>query len=122
VWNIPHLLESGQIAMAEGSFWPKSWTEARPQIVWAVLIFAFGFEGVGFLIPCIVHLLQGKPWLDDGLQAALGLAGMVGLTAADSWRPYTREILGHSVAYRCMYVRGGGVGIFALRRGAQMAV
>lgn len=55
--------------MSEGSFWPTSWREAVPLLVWAVLIFAFGFEGVASLI-------QGQ-----FLQAFFGFGGMVGLTA-----------------------------------------
>jgi hypothetical protein len=48
---------------------PKNWREALPFLVWGVLIFACGFEG-------IASLLHGE-WL----QAALGLGGMFGLTA-----------------------------------------
>jgi ElaB/YqjD/DUF883 family membrane-anchored ribosome-binding protein len=55
--------------MSEGSFSPKTWREALPLLVWGVIIFACGFEG-------IASLLHGE-WL----QVALGLGGMLGLTA-----------------------------------------
>jgi hypothetical protein len=34
----------GEEIMSEGSFWPKTWKEAIPLAVWALLIFAAGFE------------------------------------------------------------------------------
>jgi hypothetical protein len=58
-----------KVAVSEGSFWPKTWREALPLLVWGVVIFASGFEGVA-------SLLHGE-WL----QAFLGLGGMFGLTA-----------------------------------------
>jgi len=36
--------------VAEGSFWPKTWKEAWPLLVWGVLIFASGFEGIVTLV------------------------------------------------------------------------
>ncbi len=56
-------------AVSEGSFWPRTWREALPLLVWGVVIFASGFEGVA-------SFLHGE-WL----QAFLGLGGMFGLTA-----------------------------------------
>jgi hypothetical protein len=56
--------------MSEGSFWPKTWEEAAPLIVWCVLIFAFGFQGVEGLFP---------PF--DIWRIVIGFGGMVGLTA-----------------------------------------
>jgi hypothetical protein len=55
--------------MSESSWVPKTWTEATPYIVWGILAFAFGFEGVGALI-------HGEWW-----PATFGLGGMVGLSA-----------------------------------------
>jgi hypothetical protein len=55
--------------MSEGSFWPTTWREALPLLVWGVLIFAFGFEAVSSLI-------HGEWW-----QAVFGFGGMLGLTA-----------------------------------------
>lgn len=55
--------------MSEGSFWPKTWKEAVPLIVWGVLIFAAGFEGIAAL----VH----AEWLSSLASFVL----MVGLTA-----------------------------------------
>ena len=55
--------------MSEGSFWPKTWKEAIPLLVWGVLIFAFGFmgvEGIG----------DRDLW-----KIVVGFGGMVGLTA-----------------------------------------
>jgi hypothetical protein len=58
------------IAIMSGDSWfPKSWGEASSALVWGVLIFAFGFEGVASLI-------HGEWW-----QAAFGFGGMVGLCA-----------------------------------------
>jgi hypothetical protein len=71
----------GGIAMSEGSFWPTSWREAIPLTVWGVLIFAFGFEGVEFLIPAVVHFIRGEPWTTELLEASVGIVGMVSLTA-----------------------------------------
>jgi hypothetical protein len=59
----------GGTTMSEGSFWPQSWREALPLLVWGVLIFAFGFEGVASLI-------HGEWW-----QTIFGFGGMLGLTA-----------------------------------------
>src|ERR1700730_3467 len=36
--------------MSEGSFWPKTWKEAIPLILWGTLIFAAGFEGIATLV------------------------------------------------------------------------
>jgi hypothetical protein len=55
--------------MSEGSFWPKTWKEAAPPIVWGVLIFAAGFEGIASL----VH----AEWLSSLASFVI----MVGLTA-----------------------------------------
>jgi hypothetical protein len=67
--------------VTEGSFWPKTWKEAVPLIVWGVLIFASGFEGIATLVhaewvPCIasfslmvgltamlIHQAKLKSWL-----------------------------------------------------------
>jgi hypothetical protein len=51
------------------SFWPKTWKEAVPLIVWGILIFAAGFEGVATLV-------HGE-WIPSFASFAL----MVGLTA-----------------------------------------
>lgn len=48
---------------------PKDWDQAVPYLVWGVLIFAFGFEGV-------VSLVHG-----DWLPMSVGFCGMVGLTS-----------------------------------------
>jgi hypothetical protein len=55
--------------MSEGSWVPKTWAEALPYIVWGILAFAFGFEGVGALI-------HGEFW-----PAIFGFGGMAGLAA-----------------------------------------
>jgi hypothetical protein len=55
--------------MSTDSFWPKTWREAIPLIVWGILIFAAGFEGIATL----VH----AEWLSSLASFAL----MVGLTA-----------------------------------------
>jgi len=55
--------------VSEGSWVPKTWPEAIPYIVWGILAFAFGFEGVGALI-------HGEWW-----PAFFGFGGMVGLAA-----------------------------------------
>src|ERR1700730_1117021 len=55
--------------MSEGSWVPKTWKEAVPYIVWGILAFAFGFEGVAALI-------HGE-WR----RATFGFGGLVGLTA-----------------------------------------
>jgi hypothetical protein len=55
--------------MSEGSFWPTTWKEAVPLIVWGVLIFAAGFEGIASL----VH----AEWVSSLTSFAI----MVGLTA-----------------------------------------
>ncbi len=44
---------------SEGSYWPKSWNEAVPLVVWVILVFAAGFEFINALvhgewIPCVV--------------------------------------------------------------------
>jgi uncharacterized protein (TIGR02594 family) len=48
--------------MSEGSYWPKTWSEAVPLIVWGTLVFAAGFEFIstlvhGELVPCLVSLV-----------------------------------------------------------------
>jgi hypothetical protein len=48
---------------------PKNWREALPFLIWGVLIFACGFEGIASLLHA------------EWLQAVLGLGGMFGLTA-----------------------------------------
>jgi hypothetical protein len=55
--------------MSEGSFWPRTWKEALPLIVWGILIFAAGFEGVASLV-------HGE-WISSGVSFAI----MLGLTA-----------------------------------------
>src|SRR5216683_6638723 len=55
--------------MSEGSFWPKTWREAIPLLIWGVLIFAAGFEGVA-------NLVHGQ-WVSSGISFTI----MVGLTA-----------------------------------------
>ncbi len=55
--------------MSEGNWVPKSWGEAIPYIVWGILAFASGFEGVGALI-------HGEWW-----PATFGIGGMLGLSA-----------------------------------------
>jgi hypothetical protein len=55
--------------MSEGSFWPKTWKQAVPLIVWGILIFAAGFEG-------IVTLVHAE-WLSSLASFVL----MIGLTA-----------------------------------------
>jgi hypothetical protein len=55
--------------MSEGSFWPKTWIEALPLMVWGILIFAAGFEGVASLV-------HGE-WVSSGVSFAI----MFGLTA-----------------------------------------
>jgi hypothetical protein len=54
--------------MSEGPV-PRNWREALPFLVWGVLIFACGFEGIASLLHA------------EWLQAVLGLGGMLGLTA-----------------------------------------
>ena len=36
--------------MSEGAFWPKTWREASPLMVWEIFIFAAGFEGIASLV------------------------------------------------------------------------
>ena len=60
---------SSETKMSEGSFWPKTWREAVPLLVWGVLIFAFGFQGVD-------GITERDPW-----KMGIGFGGMVGLTA-----------------------------------------
>ena len=55
--------------MSEGSFWPTTWKEAVPLIVWGVLIFSFGLEFV-------VNLVEGHYG-----RALFSLAGLAVLTA-----------------------------------------
>jgi hypothetical protein len=55
--------------MSEGSFWPKTWSEAVPLIVWGIFIFSFGLE-------CVVNLVEGNYG-----RALFSLAGTAGLTA-----------------------------------------
>src|ERR1700730_11570788 len=71
--------EEPQIAVSEGSFWPKTWREAIPLVVWGVLVFACGFElvssavhreicpaaysGIG-LVVLLAMLIHGKTFVD----------------------------------------------------------
>lgn len=55
--------------MSEGSFWPKTWKEAIPLIVWGILVFAAGFE-------TIATLVHGE-WGSSGASFVI----MLGLTA-----------------------------------------
>ena len=64
-----HKPQGKAIMSSEGSWLPRSWQEARPHLVWGILIFACGFEG-------IASLIHGE-WL----QAVFGFAGMLALTA-----------------------------------------
>jgi hypothetical protein len=41
---------SKNLAQKFKAFWPKTWKEAIPLIVWGVLIFAAGFEGIAALV------------------------------------------------------------------------
>jgi hypothetical protein len=78
-WQSAKGLQSGGTTMSEGSFWPRSWKEALPLMVWGILIFAAGFEGIAALVhgewlPCFFSfaimlvltamLLHWKAWLD----------------------------------------------------------
>lgn len=52
--------------MSEGSWLPTTWKEARPQIVWGVLVLGFGLEFT-------VSILDEK--FGRALVAALGVVG-----------------------------------------------
>ena len=65
--------------MSEGSFWPKTWREAVPLIVWGCLIFAAGFEGIASL----VHAEWWPSAASFGLLVAM-------TTALIHWRQITR--------------------------------
>jgi len=56
--------------MAEGSWLPSTWKEARPQIVWGVLILGFGLEFV-------TRIIAGD--YGRALLAGLGLGGLTAL-------------------------------------------
>jgi hypothetical protein len=56
--------------MSEGSWLPKTWQEALPQIIWGVLILGFGLE-------FCVSVLDGN--YGRALLAAVGLGGMTAL-------------------------------------------
>jgi hypothetical protein len=67
--------------MSEGSFWPRTWKEALPLIVWGILIFAAGFEGIASL----VH----AEWISSIASFAI----MLGLTAMLlHWKPWLERI------------------------------
>lgn len=58
--------------MSEGSFWPKTWAEAVPLVVWGTLVFACGFE----LVSSAVH---GELWpsIFSGVGLVLLLAMLI---------------------------------------------
>jgi hypothetical protein len=67
--------------MSEGSFWPKRWKEAVPLIVWGVLIFAAGFEGVAALV-------HGE-WISSVVSFVI----MLGLTATLlHWKAWLEKV------------------------------
>jgi hypothetical protein len=67
--------------MSEGSFWPKTWGEAVPLMVWGVLIFAAGFE----LISTLVH----GEWIPCGASFIL----FVGMSAVlIHWRQVRQSL------------------------------
>jgi hypothetical protein len=73
--------------VSEGSFWPKAWKEALPLIVWGVLIFAAGFEG-------IASLVHGE-WISSGAAFAI----MLGLTAMLlHWKAWLKRVSPNWVA------------------------
>jgi hypothetical protein len=59
---------------------PKTWREALPYIVWGILVFSFGLEGV-------VKLLAGE-FLISGIAFAL----MLGIAALALWTPKLKAI------------------------------
>jgi hypothetical protein len=61
--------QSAEKVVAEGSWLPKNWAEARPQIIWGVLVLGCGLE-------LIISLLDGHFG-----RAFLALIGLLGLAA-----------------------------------------
>jgi hypothetical protein len=67
--------------MSDGSPRPTNWKETIPFVVWGVLVVAFGLTGVEHFVVSVGQYWQGKPWTNEGLQAAVAFIGMAGLAA-----------------------------------------
>jgi uncharacterized membrane protein YuzA (DUF378 family) len=68
--------------MSEGSWLPKTLSEAGPHIVWGVLILAFGFA----LVESVGELFQNPLW-----RAIYAFVGMAGFTAMLIYRVWLLE-------------------------------
>src|ERR1700730_8563823 len=125
--------------MSEGSFWPKTWKEAIPLIVWGILIFAAGFEGIVTLVhaeslPSLVSfalmvgltamLLHGKTWLGSINPNWLVGAVIVALTVVtfspfveqQRW-PFSLEMAEILISAVLLFVIGLALGAAIFRRG-----
>ena len=94
--------------MSEGTFWPKSWAEAVPLVVWGTLVFACGFElvssvvhgelwpsvysGIG-LFALLAMLIHGKAFVErlNNLDARWLVAAVIVLAFVSALTPYIEQ-------------------------------
>jgi hypothetical protein len=100
--------EESQKAVSEGSFWPKTWREAVPLVVWGVLVFACGFElvsstvhselwpaiysGIG-LVVLLAMLIHGNTFVErlNDLGARWLVVAVIVLLLVSALSPYVEQ-------------------------------